>query len=38
MRRRVEFDIWYAKNAGILLDLRILMLTVVEVLRQRNAH
>jgi len=38
MRRRVEADIWYAKNAGILLDLRILMLTVVEVLRQRNAH
>jgi Undecaprenyl-phosphate glucose phosphotransferase len=38
MRRRVEFDIWYAKNAGILLDLRILMLTVVEVLRQRNAY
>jgi Undecaprenyl-phosphate glucose phosphotransferase len=38
MRRRVEFDIWYAKNAGTLLDLRILMLTVVEVLRQRNAY
>jgi Undecaprenyl-phosphate glucose phosphotransferase len=38
MRKRVEADIWYAKNAGILTDLRILMLTVVEVLRQRNAH
>lgn len=38
MRRRVEFDIWYAKNASILLDCRILVLTVVEVLRQRNAY
>ncbi|MEQ1863674.1 MAG: exopolysaccharide biosynthesis polyprenyl glycosylphosphotransferase [Micropepsaceae bacterium] len=38
MRKRVEFDIWYAKNSSILLDIRILFLTVVEVLRQRNAH
>ncbi|MEQ1863014.1 MAG: exopolysaccharide biosynthesis polyprenyl glycosylphosphotransferase [Micropepsaceae bacterium] len=38
MRKRVEFDIWYAKNASILLDLRIVLLTVVEVLRQRNAY
>jgi Undecaprenyl-phosphate glucose phosphotransferase len=38
MRRRVEFDLWYAKNASILLDLAILARTVVEVFRQRNAH
>ncbi len=38
MRRRVEFDIWYAKNASIFLDIRILLLTVVEVFRQRNAY
>jgi undecaprenyl-phosphate galactose phosphotransferase/putative colanic acid biosynthesis UDP-glucose lipid carrier transferase len=38
MRKRVEFDVWYAKNSGIMLDLRILILTVVEVLRQRNAY
>jgi Undecaprenyl-phosphate glucose phosphotransferase len=38
MRKRVEFDVWYAKNSGVLLDLRILILTVVEVLRQRNAY
>lgn len=38
MHRRIEFDIWYAKNASLLLDIRILMLTVVEVLRQRNAY
>lgn len=38
MRRRVEADIWYAKNASLLLDIRILLQTVVEVLRQRNAY
>jgi undecaprenyl-phosphate galactose phosphotransferase/putative colanic acid biosynthesis UDP-glucose lipid carrier transferase len=38
MRRRVEFDLWYAKNASILLDLAILARTAVEVFRQRNAH
>ena len=38
MRRRVEADIWYAKNASVVLDIRILLLTVVEVLRQRNAY
>jgi undecaprenyl-phosphate galactose phosphotransferase/putative colanic acid biosynthesis UDP-glucose lipid carrier transferase len=38
MRRRVEFDIWYAKNASIMLDIRILLLTAIEVFRQRNAH
>ena len=38
MRKRVEHDIWYAKNASITLDIKILLLTVVEVFRQRNAH
>lgn len=38
MRRRVAHDIWYAKNASITLDIRILLLTAVEVFRQRNAH
>jgi undecaprenyl-phosphate galactose phosphotransferase/putative colanic acid biosynthesis UDP-glucose lipid carrier transferase len=38
MRRRVEADIWYAKNASVLLDVRILLLTVMEVLWQRNAY
>ena len=38
MRRRVKADIWYAKNASVLLDTRILLLTVIEVLRQRNAY
>ena len=38
MRRRVELDIWYATNASIALDIKILLLTAVEVFRQRNAH
>lgn len=38
MYRRIEFDCWYAKNCGILLDLRILALTLLEVLRPRNAY
>lgn len=37
MRKRVEFDIWYAKHAGFWLDIKILLLTIVEVFRQRNA-
>ena len=38
MYRRIEFDLWYAKNCSILLDLRILALTVLEVVRSRNAY
>ncbi|MEI9995832.1 MAG: sugar transferase [Rhizomicrobium sp.] len=38
MRARVDFDIWYAKNAGLGLDLLILARTPFEVLRARNAH
>ncbi len=38
MRRRVAHDIWYARNASFMLDVRILLLTAVEVFRQRNAH
>jgi exopolysaccharide biosynthesis polyprenyl glycosylphosphotransferase len=38
MRARVDLDIWYAKNASLLLDLEILLRTPVEVLCARNAH
>jgi Undecaprenyl-phosphate glucose phosphotransferase len=37
MRQRVEFDLWYVKNASLGLDLHILARTLCEVLRQRNA-
>ena len=38
MYRRIEFDCWYAKNCSVILDLRILARTVLEVLRPRNAY
>jgi len=38
MCRRVEFDIWYAVNASLLLDFEIMARTVFEVCRPRNAY
>jgi Undecaprenyl-phosphate glucose phosphotransferase len=38
MRQRVEFDLWYAKNASIALDIQILARTALEIFRQRNAY
>jgi putative colanic acid biosynthesis UDP-glucose lipid carrier transferase len=36
--RRTECDLWYARNASISLDLKILAKTPLEVLRRRNAY
>ncbi len=38
MERRVDFDLWYIKNWSFWIDLRILVLTCVEVFRRRNAY
>jgi putative colanic acid biosynthesis UDP-glucose lipid carrier transferase len=38
MRNRVDFDIWYAKNASFVLDLKILVATPFAVATGRNAH
>lgn len=38
MRRRIAFDIWYAVNASLLLDCEILVRTLFEVWRGRNAY
>jgi undecaprenyl-phosphate galactose phosphotransferase/putative colanic acid biosynthesis UDP-glucose lipid carrier transferase len=38
MRARVDYDLWYVNNANIALDLEILLRTVLEVLRHRNAY
>ena len=38
MRNRVTLDIWYARRASFALDLKILLRTPFEVLRQRNAY
>lgn len=38
MRARVDFDVWYARHAGIALDFEILFRTAFEVFRRRNAY
>jgi Undecaprenyl-phosphate glucose phosphotransferase len=38
MGRRIEYDLWYAVNASILFDCEIMLRTVAEVFRQRNAY
>jgi Undecaprenyl-phosphate glucose phosphotransferase len=36
--RRIEYDLYYIRHWSILLDLKILMLTVARVFRDANAH
>jgi Undecaprenyl-phosphate glucose phosphotransferase len=38
LRKRIEYDLYYIDNWSIWFDLKILALTVVEVLRARNAY
>lgn len=38
IRRRVEFDLWYIDNWSLQLDLLIIVRTVVEIMRARNAY
>jgi undecaprenyl-phosphate galactose phosphotransferase/putative colanic acid biosynthesis UDP-glucose lipid carrier transferase len=38
MYRRIEYDLWYAVNASLLLDAEILVRTIFEVFRRRNAY
>jgi undecaprenyl-phosphate galactose phosphotransferase/putative colanic acid biosynthesis UDP-glucose lipid carrier transferase len=38
MEKRVDCDLWYIKNWSFWLDLRILVLTGIELLRRRNAY
>jgi Undecaprenyl-phosphate glucose phosphotransferase len=38
MKERIDFDIWYADNWGLLLDVKIILRTVSELLRGRNAY
>jgi putative colanic acid biosynthesis UDP-glucose lipid carrier transferase len=38
MKERVDLDIWYVDNWSILLDLQVILRTVVEVIRGRNAY
>jgi undecaprenyl-phosphate galactose phosphotransferase/putative colanic acid biosynthesis UDP-glucose lipid carrier transferase len=36
--KRVDLDIWYIDNWSLWLDFQILLMTLVEVLRKRNAY
>lgn len=38
MRERVDCDLWYIAHFSLALDCKIILLTFVEVFRQRNAH
>jgi exopolysaccharide biosynthesis polyprenyl glycosylphosphotransferase len=38
MRTRAEYDAWYAQNATLLLDIKILLRTPREILFSRNAY
>jgi Undecaprenyl-phosphate glucose phosphotransferase len=38
MKRRVESDLWYIESWSLWLDIRILLLTVIRVLRSDNAR
>jgi undecaprenyl-phosphate galactose phosphotransferase/putative colanic acid biosynthesis UDP-glucose lipid carrier transferase len=38
MEQRVAHDLWYIQNWSIWLDLRIIVLTMSELLRPRNAY
>ncbi len=38
LAERIRFDLYYIENWSLMFDLRILALTVVHVLRTRNAY
>jgi Undecaprenyl-phosphate glucose phosphotransferase len=38
MHRRVEHDIWYARNCSLFLDVQLMFRTFFEVMRARNAY
>jgi len=38
MRERLAYDVWYAKNASIALDIQIALRTIGAILRPRNAY
>lgn len=38
IERRVQFDLWYIGNWSLMLDLKIILMTAVEVVRGKNAY
>jgi lipopolysaccharide/colanic/teichoic acid biosynthesis glycosyltransferase len=37
MKRRVELDLWYVRHWTVMLDLKIMLITVVKILRSPEA-
>jgi putative colanic acid biosynthesis UDP-glucose lipid carrier transferase len=38
IEQRVKFDLWYIDNWNLALDLKIIMMTLVEIVRGENAY
>lgn len=38
MRERLAYDVWYARNANLALDVKIIFRTIHEVMQPRNAY
>ena len=38
LEKRIEYDLYYIDNWSIWFDLKIILLTFVEVVRARNAY
>jgi lipopolysaccharide/colanic/teichoic acid biosynthesis glycosyltransferase len=38
IRRRVDHDLYYIENWSLLLDIKIVLMTIVTVLRGKNAY
>ena len=38
MEQRVKLDLWYIDNWSVMLDLKILVMTVIEIIRGQNAY
>lgn len=38
IERRISLDLWYIDNWNILLDFKIMLMTVIEILRGKNAY
>jgi len=38
MKRRIELDLWYVRHRTVMLDLKIIMSTAVQILRRHEAY
>ena len=38
IEQRVKFDLWYIDNWSLALDFKIMLMTVIEIVRGENAY